>query len=114
MPTFGRIHFAKGRATLLPNALPVLDETARALLANPRLGPVYLEGHADAFEAEAEAAAGLRLSARRAAAVRRYLVERGIDAQRLVPQAVGRDRIFARVADCADCRRVEIRLDEGG
>jgi outer membrane protein OmpA-like peptidoglycan-associated protein len=57
----------------------VLDEAARILEENPEVR-VTIEGHTDSIGTEAY---NLRLSQRRANAVQRYLVSKGISADRL-------------------------------
>ena len=64
----------------IPEAfVPVLDEVVQLLLTRPQIS-LRLEGHVDALEGKE---GGLRLSKRRAAAVKRYLVERHVAAGRV-------------------------------
>ncbi|MEW6299327.1 MAG: OmpA family protein, partial [Thermodesulfobacteriota bacterium] len=78
------INFDFDRATIKPEFEPVLDEAARLLQENPTVR-VTIEGHTDAIGTEAY---NLRLSRRRAEAVKRYLVAKGVAAERLA--TVGR------------------------
>ena len=81
------IPFAFNDRTIRPEFLPELNETVRILNDNPTLS-VLIEGYADAVGSEPS---NLRLSRDRAAAVRDYLVESGVAADRL--RVVGRGEI---------------------
>ena len=85
--TLQGIPFAFNDQTIRPEYLPALNETARILNATPTLS-VLIEGYADAVGSEAF---NLRLSRVRAEAVRDYLVECGIAADRL--RVVGRGEV---------------------
>ena len=73
------INFDFDRANIKPEFEPVLDEAARILEENPNIR-VTIEGHTDSIGSEAY---NLRLSQRRANAVKRYLVSKGIADDRL-------------------------------
>lgn len=75
-----RIEFASGRDTLLPSATPILEEVRAVLAVNPQIIVMRVEGHTDDRGADRR---NLELSARRAQAVRRWLSEQGIEAERL-------------------------------
>jgi len=64
---------------------PVLDEAAQTLKENPELN-VRIEGHTDSIGSDSYNQA---LSERRAEAVKRYLVSRGIAASRLSTEGKG-------------------------
>ena len=81
------IPFAFNDRTIRPEFLPELNETVRILNDNPTLS-VLIEGYADAVGSDQS---NLRLSRDRAAAVRDYLVESGVAADRL--RVVGRGEI---------------------
>lgn len=81
------IPFAFNDQTIRPEFLSKLNETVRILNENPTLS-VLIEGYADAVGSESF---NLRLSRVRAEAVRDYLVEHGIAADRL--RIVGRGEI---------------------
>ncbi len=78
-----QVHFATGQARVLPDSGELLGQVARVLKDFPRMR-VSIEGHTDAAGGEA---ANMRLSQRRAEAVREQLVARGIAADRL--EAIG-------------------------
>lgn len=69
---------------------------------------IVVEGYASA---EGSEAANLRLSFRRAARVKALLVEEGIDAERIVPQAFGEYRLTLDGDEERD-RRVVIRIQD--
>ena len=105
--------FEFDRATLrMPQ--PKLDEIARALVDNPRIDRVTITGYTDRLGTEAY---NQKLSERRAAAVKSYLVGKGVAASRL--EAIGRgeanpvvqcnDTDRARLIQCLEPnRRVEV------
>ena len=79
------VFFATGSAALLPSSANELQELQKLLEQRPDLN-IELRGHTDN---EGEAQANLDLSKRRAEAVKHYLVERGIKAERLSTQGYG-------------------------
>ncbi|MCD9031032.1 OmpA family protein [Luteimonas sp. Y-2-2-4F] len=111
--------FAFGRASIddfSPAGRTALDELAARLNARP-LEIVHVIGHSDRIGNDR---ANLRLSEQRANAVRAYLIERGVPADRIT--AVGRGSVEP-VVDCEgqrgdalkDClapnRRVEVKVE---
>jgi peptidoglycan-associated lipoprotein len=86
--------FAVDQSTLSPQALATLDAQVGWLLANP--GAIEIEGHADERGTEQY---NIQLGARRAAAVRDYMVSRGVPDARISTNTFGRAR---PVATCAD------------
>jgi peptidoglycan-associated lipoprotein len=86
--------FAVDQSTLGPQALGVLDAQVGWLLANP--GAIEIEGHADERGTEQY---NIQLGARRAAAVRDYMVSRGVPDGRISTNTFGRTR---PVATCPD------------
>jgi peptidoglycan-associated lipoprotein len=103
------VYFAVGSAMLDAPARAVLDEVAAWLAANPSR-PVSIEGHADSRGPAAQNAA---LAGRRAAAVRDYLVARGVAAERLTAISYGETQ--PALYDSGESvwmmnRRVEIRI----
>jgi outer membrane protein OmpA-like peptidoglycan-associated protein len=82
------IHFATGRADILPESLPVVDEIAALLQKRPAL-IVGVEGHTD----DTGTPAGNRtLSMARAKSVAAAVAAKGIAASRLIPAGFGQDR----------------------
>ena len=74
-----RVYFDAGTATLREEARPVVGAVAATLHGNPQLTRVEVHGHADAREENPWG-----LSAERAAAVRRALMDAGVAGERLV------------------------------
>ncbi len=104
-----RINFAFGKAELLPDARPILDQVVDILLRHPALR-VRIEGHTDDVGGDE---LNLELSKARAEAVRRYLVERGVAGARLEAAGYGRGRPLAAGHDAAaraQNRRGEVRI----
>lgn len=90
-----RVLFAVDQTTLNPEAIEVIEQQVGWLLANPNL-PVQIEGHADERGTEQY---NIQLGARRAAAVRDYMVSRGVPDARLSTNTFGRARPAATCAD---------------
>ncbi|HWO19873.1 MAG TPA: OmpA family protein [Kofleriaceae bacterium] len=80
------VYFEAERATIQPRSYPILDAVAASMLGNPDIALVEVQGHTDE---RGDARGNLELSDRRAAAVKQYLVGRGVAAQRLVTQGYG-------------------------
>lgn len=79
------IYFDTGKTTVKAVSFALLDEIARVMTSNPQIKKLEVGGHTDN---EGDDAKNLKLSAGRAEAVVKYLIEKGkIDASRL--SAVG-------------------------
>ncbi|MDX2043217.1 MAG: OmpA family protein [Acidobacteriota bacterium] len=101
------IHFATGKAEILPESQPVVAEIVSLLKKRPTLR-VGVEGHTDNT---GTAAANKTLSEARAKSVVAAVAAAGIDANRLVPAGFGQERPIAdnRTEEGrAKNRRVEI------
>lgn len=111
--TLGDVLFESGRARLLPGSERTLDKLVTFLEENPQR-KLLIEGHTDNVGSSTY---NLDLSLRRAEAVKRALVAKGIDPQRITAQGYGETYPVASNADAAGRqrnRRVEIViLDEG-
>ena len=81
-----RIEFAPGKAILLRSSEALLDEVSAAMAANRQLTRIRVESHTDD---RGVGRVNLQLSRRRARAVARFLIDRGIDAQRLEAYGCG-------------------------
>jgi len=83
-----RIEFKTGKATLLSRSYEVLDTVVDLLQNTPHIRLVEIGGHTDG---KGKARRNRRLSQRRAAAVRAYLLDCGIEPERLVIKGYGPD-----------------------
>ncbi|MBK9030957.1 MAG: OmpA family protein [Myxococcales bacterium] len=99
-----RIYFGAGATTPAPSSAPILDAIAATLVGNPEIQTVQLAGHAAAGEADPWG-----LSARRAAAIRAALADRGVQ-QQLTVRPFGDTSPIDR--DPSHNRRVEFAVIE--
>jgi OOP family OmpA-OmpF porin len=108
-----QVHFATGSAVILPESFPMLQEISSLLKANKGIKKMSIEGHTDNRGA---ADLNKKLSADRAAAVRTYLIQRGVEEGRLESHGFGLEKpIETNDTDQgrAANRRVEFKiLDE--
>lgn len=79
------VFFAQSEALLLPESYPELDRLVRIMKDNKTL-EIQLEGHTDG---RGDPEANLELSEKRVAAVKQYLVSKGIAARRIVGKGFG-------------------------
>ncbi len=111
--TLGDVLFQTGRSTLLSGSKRAIDKLAEFLIDNKeRL--VLIEGHTDNI---GSITLNLDLSLRRAGAVQEALIQKGIDAQRLLVKGYGEAYPVASNDDLAGRqrnRRVEIVILEEG
>lgn len=111
-----KVYFDVGKATIRAESHGLLDEVAKVLVDNPRLLKVSVDGHTDD---QGSAKVNTRLSQLRADAVRAYLVEKGVEPDRLVAVGFGPGRPLdpARSPEAREKNRrvefviVEQRLD---
>jgi outer membrane protein OmpA-like peptidoglycan-associated protein len=75
-----RVEFDKNHRPTSPEARAVLDDVARLLAVRPGITRVEIQAHRHARMKTG----GKRITSRRADAVKRYLVDKGVDASRLV------------------------------
>lgn len=83
-----KVFFAFGKATIKKESYPLLDEIAQALKDHPTY-VIRIEGHTDNV---GSAATNKKLSQARADAVRKYLIGKGIEANRLTAVGYGFER----------------------
>jgi outer membrane protein OmpA-like peptidoglycan-associated protein len=102
------INFDLGSAVLLPQARANVREFAAALnLSDLRSVKVSIEGHTDAV---GDSAANKSLSERRAAAVRQYMIQLGVDGDRLFAVGFGEEKLaFPDAPDAPANRRVQAK-----
>jgi outer membrane protein OmpA-like peptidoglycan-associated protein len=82
----GSVLFPSDKAELLPEAQQRLAEVAKALNSQSPNAQIVIEGHSDGKGSKTY---NLELSARRAEAVRNYLVTQGIASNRISSQGLG-------------------------
>ncbi|MDR3416805.1 MAG: OmpA family protein [Nevskia sp.] len=103
------VDFEFNSAKLTAPAQQTLDEVATALVAQPELN-VEVQGHTDSV---GKAAYNLRLSQKRADAVKAYLVGKGVNGSHLVAKGYGKTKPIASndtVEGRAQNRRVEFEV----
>ncbi len=88
-----KIYFNTARATIQPRSFKLLDQIAQTLRGHVEIKKLRIEGHTDA---QGPDEANMRLSQKRAEAVRDYLVKKGqVDDARLEAVGFGETRAIA-------------------
>ena len=100
------INFDFNKYKIKPEFEPVLDEAVSTLQAKPDV-KVDVNGYCDAIGGEEY---NLKLSQRRANAVVKYLTDKGIAADRLIPQGFGKTD-FVATNDTAEGRAQNRRVE---
>lgn len=107
-----QINFEFGKSTILPDSFFILDEVTDILLRNPQLKQVRVEGHTDDVGGVER---NQVLSEDRALAVAKYLLEHGVEPNRVQSQGFGLSKPIASNktdAGRAKNRRVQFRIIE--
>jgi OOP family OmpA-OmpF porin len=78
------VHFDFDKSNIRPDMRPILDEAAR--LIKQEEGDLMLEGHTDSIGTEEY---NMGLGRRRANSVKQYLIDKGVDANRLDTKSYG-------------------------
>jgi OmpA-OmpF porin, OOP family len=81
-----KIYFETAKAIIKPISFPILDAVAATLKGNPQILLVEVQGHADE---RGDDDYNMRLTEDRAAAVKTYLTEHGVEADRLQSHGYG-------------------------
>ncbi|MFO0656816.1 MAG: OmpA family protein [Polyangia bacterium] len=81
-----KIYFETDKDIIKPISYPILDAIAATLKGNPQILEIEVQGHADERGDDAH---NLDLTDRRAKAVRVYLIDKGIDGNRLQAHGYG-------------------------
>lgn len=105
-----QVHFATGKADILPESFPILDDIVYVLETNPHIELLRIEGHTDSRGREQM---NLDLSRRRAASVKQYILDKGISERRLESEGYGPAQPIAdnaTEAGRARNRRVEFTI----
>jgi outer membrane protein OmpA-like peptidoglycan-associated protein len=84
--------FEIGKATLLAESQSLLDDVATVLVQHPEVKYVEVAGHTDST---GKAAKNRKLSQDRAEAVRLYLIDKSVAAERLTAKGYGPDKPIA-------------------
>lgn len=111
--TVQNVNFTSGSANLLPSSEAALNNAALALQSQPDLR-LTVAGHTDS---RGDDAYNRDLSQRRAAAVKRFLVDAGVDGERIDAVGFGESEPVAdntTTEGRAMNRRVEFRLETAG
>ena len=82
------IQFENGKATIKPTSYPILDEVVKVFLNNPAY-IIEVQGHTDNV---GNYDYNVQLSESRAQAVRSYIVEKGVEPERITAHGYGPDR----------------------
>ena len=102
-----KIQFALDKSEILPVSFGLLDELAKVIRDNPHVKKISIEGHASD---EGDEQYNLTLSKARAEAVRLYLVNKGIAAERL--SSTGHGEAKPLVANDSEANREKNRRVE--
>jgi outer membrane protein OmpA-like peptidoglycan-associated protein len=109
-----QVHFATGKADILPDSFPILQEIANLLKVTPSIHRMAIEGHTDN---RGSAALNLHLSQARSESVMAWLVSHGIEQKRLEAHGYGMTRPIednnteeGRLAN----RRVDFKIKDEG
>ncbi len=84
-----QIQFAVDQAVILPESTPLLNEIADALIHNPRIKKIEIQGHTDNSGTPEH---NQTLSDQRADAVRQWLVGHGVTSDRLISKGYGQSK----------------------
>jgi outer membrane protein OmpA-like peptidoglycan-associated protein len=110
----GAVIFASGKSDLLPSAREKLNQVADALKESEAGSKFVVEGYTDSRGSDA---LNQDLSTQRAAAVRRYLISRGVSEDQIKSQGFGKSNPVAdndTAEGRANNRRVEIVVQAPG
>ena len=106
------VFFDTGKATIKPESFAMLTEVAGVLKDNPDITKISVEGHTDSRGSNLS---NQKLSEARAAAVRQFLIDQGLQPERLVSQGYGESKPLIQgnnEAAWARNRRVDILILE--
>jgi outer membrane protein OmpA-like peptidoglycan-associated protein len=102
-----RIYFDSDRATIRQRSFSILEQVAAVLEAESDIERIRIEGHTDG---RGQDVYNLALSQRRANAVREFLIDRGVDPERLESRGYGESEPIAS-NDTEEGRRKNRRVE---
>jgi large repetitive protein len=98
-----KVYFETSKAVIMEKSYKILNLVSNVLNKNLQITKIRIEGHTDSV---GNARRNLRLSKRRARAVMKYLVNKGVDKKRLVSRGYGPKRPKVK-----KCKRIKNRTD---
>ncbi|HUJ62904.1 MAG TPA: OmpA family protein [Kofleriaceae bacterium] len=104
------VEFETDSAKISDKSDALLDEVVQAMKDHPEILKIEIQGHTDSTASKKH---NLKLSHERAAAVRQYLIDHGIEADRMVSKGYGESKPIASnktEEGRAQNRRVEIHI----
>lgn len=84
-----KVYFNFNKASIKPESFQLLDDVAEILRDNPDIRKIRIEGHTDSRGSDSY---NKKLSDRRAKSVRQYLIDAGIDPDRMDAEGYGEER----------------------
>ena len=84
-----KIYFQLDKAIILPESYPLLDAIQKTFTGNPQILLVEIQGHADE---RGDAAHNATLTEDRSQAVRQYLIDHGVEKERLQAHGYGKTK----------------------
>jgi OOP family OmpA-OmpF porin len=84
-----KIQFESDKSVIKPESTGLMDEIVSVVVANPQIKRLSIEGHTDSTGSDKH---NQQLSSQRASAVRDYLVQHGVVADRLASQGWGESK----------------------
>ncbi|HEY4244671.1 MAG TPA: OmpA family protein [Kofleriaceae bacterium] len=105
-----KIEFETDSAKILPQSTGILDEVVQVMKDHPEIERVRVGGHTDSTSTKKH---NQKLSEDRAASVKQYLIDHGVEAERVSSKGFGETRPIAdnkTEEGRAQNRRVEIRI----
>ncbi len=107
-----KVYFQTGKTTIRTVSYGLLDEVASVINGHPEVKKIAIEGHTDSV---GKASFNTKLSQGRAEAVRKYLVEKGVEPSRLSAKGYGESQPIAdnkTPRGREQNRRVEFKIAE--
>jgi outer membrane protein OmpA-like peptidoglycan-associated protein len=108
-----KVYFATGKAVIKRQSFSLLNQVAQVIRGHKEIKKIRVEGHTDSQGGDKS---NLRLSQRRADAVRKYLIDQGVQPDRLQAIGYGETKPIASNKTAAgreENRRVEFVIAEG-